>query len=458
MLNEKLDIIEDGKNAVINGDIDTAIHRFRSILDENPNDADALLGMAYISFHRMDMEEGRGYLEAARQAEPNNPRVLFKIGFLSEAEDDFERAREMYEKAYENDRDNPEMKSAVERMRYLTDGLGMELHDGTNVGEHTYIKPQGFRFNIFSGDGGLVKSMKQFYRHIGKNFQDSFLYNFIAIGKNHAFMLAIVGLILMALSETSKVLGVIGIVLLCASPIVLAFHYLARFKVNKFLKEVRQHFIDETGYQLADPDRGTTELSRIVKKTSMLSMIFIYLTTRWFWFSKNVEVGVFDRVDLPKPSWWQSKKKKRLSRTKNLRNSIEDALNRHWLFHLRNSKELPNWKNGRWSDSRLYIRHFVQGEPAEEFDFRPIDNSPFIVRAIRPLYKIIGVPLGFGVWLTGIFLSATVIFAPLGEKLFDEIAPAVMNMRKPTRKKGVGSIPIKDNLVIRAELSPMRAI
>ncbi len=458
MSKEKLENIEDGNKAMLRGDIDTAMHRFRHILDQDPDDADALIGLASISFQRYEIEKGKQYLEMARESEPHNPRVLFRIGYIYEAEDDYNRAYEMYQKAHESAPEDPQIQSALERIQYLADGQQRVLHDGTYVGEHTQIGPRSFRFNIFSGEHGIIKAMKQFYEHIGQNFEPGFLHNFMTIGKFHSLVLLIAGMLIIGLSQNNGVLNILGIVVLCCSPLVLILNFMARFKLRRFLKDVRQHFIDETGYQIADPDRGTEELCRVTKKTSLLSMIFIFLASNWYFFSKSVEIVLADRVDLEKPAWWQFKKRKKLSQGKNIQRDIDDALNRHCLFHLRNSKALPNWEDGRWTDNLYYIKHHIQGEPAEDFDFKALDNSSFLTGMIRPFYMIIGVPLGICVWFSGLLIAATIVLAPLGEKIMMEIAPAVMTMRKPNLHKGIDSIPVKDNLVIRSELQPIRSI
>jgi Tetratricopeptide repeat len=449
--------LEDGESAIHRGDIDSAMHEYRSILDNDPKNVDALLGLAYSYFSRYEIERGREYLEEAQKIDPENPLVMYKLGYLHESLDDYETAQSYYEKAHSRDKSNPEINAAIERIQYLHDGEAMKLSDGTFIGDHSYFKPRKWRLHILSGASDLMRTMKHFYEHVGQKYEPTFLHNFMAFSKEHALFLLIVGFILTGI-QAGTFTAILGVVLIGASTIVAILSFLSRFKLRKFMKDVRQHFLDETGYQIADPDRGVLELCKVTHKTGLLTMIITFLVTRWAFFDKEVVLEIWDRIDLPKPAWWQFKKKKKLTSTKNIKNIVHEALNRHWMFHLRNSASLPNWMNSRWNDNNMYIRHLLQGEDADDFDFKPIDNTPFLVKVFKLPLKLIALPISMMVFVIGLFFAATVVFAPMGERLMLEIAPAVMHIRKPTRTKGVEAIPVKDGLVIRSELQPMESL
>ena len=192
--------LEAGEKALQIHDIDTAIHEYRSILDSEPKNVDALLGLMNTYLFCHDLERVESYLDEALAVDPENPVILCKAGYLYESMDDFVNARLKYEKAYAKEKNNPEINAAMERLKYLHDGEEMKLSDGTYIGEHTDIKPQKLSNIIFTSSRDLVKLMRQFYQHIGKEFEESVIYKFLSLKKRYALFLLTSGIMMAVVS------------------------------------------------------------------------------------------------------------------------------------------------------------------------------------------------------------------------------------------------------------------
>lgn len=75
--------------------------RLMQFLDENPNDAMALLSLANIRKRQGKTDEAARLLERAVAAEPEYRSARALLGELLETRADIDRARESYERAYE---------------------------------------------------------------------------------------------------------------------------------------------------------------------------------------------------------------------------------------------------------------------------------------------------------------------------------------------------------------------
>ena len=72
---------------------------FRAILDQRPNNAEALAGLAELSIAEGRIEEGRQRFEELRRRVPEDRRTLLSLAFLSEFRDNLEEAESFIQRA-----------------------------------------------------------------------------------------------------------------------------------------------------------------------------------------------------------------------------------------------------------------------------------------------------------------------------------------------------------------------
>ena len=98
------------------GENEEAREILEEILNENPDDVDAILTMSVISFNRGEEEEALALMEKARNVE-ENPLVIANLGFVYEKMGNIDRALEMWEKALSMDSSLIEVEEAINRYR-----------------------------------------------------------------------------------------------------------------------------------------------------------------------------------------------------------------------------------------------------------------------------------------------------------------------------------------------------
>ena len=98
------------------GENEEAREILEEILNENPDDVEAILSMGVISFNRGEEEEALALMEKARNVE-ENPLVIANLGFVYEKMGNIDRALEMWEKALSMDSSLIEVEEAINRYK-----------------------------------------------------------------------------------------------------------------------------------------------------------------------------------------------------------------------------------------------------------------------------------------------------------------------------------------------------
>ena len=98
------------------GENEEAREILEEILNENPDDVDAILTMGVISFNKGAEEEALALMEKARNVE-ENPLVIANLGFVYEKMGNIDRALEMWEKALSMDSSLIEVEEAINRYK-----------------------------------------------------------------------------------------------------------------------------------------------------------------------------------------------------------------------------------------------------------------------------------------------------------------------------------------------------
>jgi Tetratricopeptide repeat/Aspartyl protease len=73
-----------GDTAFTKGDFQTAFTDYNNAIEENPDDAEAILGLGTLDLYRNDWRNARTYLNRARHLLPNDPRVDARLATLQE--------------------------------------------------------------------------------------------------------------------------------------------------------------------------------------------------------------------------------------------------------------------------------------------------------------------------------------------------------------------------------------
>jgi hypothetical protein len=451
MTRETASELKRGHASLQERDRDTALHCFRNVLDENPGNAEALCALSDLYLKAdLDVAQAEKYIEQALAENPGDISVILKGAQFAEGEDEWSRAQELYEKALVLDPDSIEAKAGIERITYLMSGTGGEMHDGTYIGNHSELQPTP----LFSSPlkGKLISIANDFYRHIGRDVPGKAIIQWSPLIK---LVMVITFLITPALMESSDEGRAVAALLWGVFSIGVVVLVILHRRKKKLVEDMRQHFIDETGFQIADPDKGVTELRRVLGATKAGFMIWLRVLTGWWYREESEKIEVGERIDLKKPSWWKFQEKRELRRGKRFTQMLQEVLNRHWFFHLRNPKTIDAWNQGQWSDDDRYIRHLILGEIVDDFDFRTEDEpESHLFKIVRVFWFIPGFCLGAPLFAIGFFLA--MLGLPIGERLVDEIAPYVMFLKKPELKRGVQSLPLKDDLVVGSDLVTLR--
>ncbi len=74
----------EGDAAFAQGDFQTAFRDYNDAIAEDPNDAEAVLGLGTLDLYRNDWRNARVYLNRARHLAPNDPRTLARLTTLQE--------------------------------------------------------------------------------------------------------------------------------------------------------------------------------------------------------------------------------------------------------------------------------------------------------------------------------------------------------------------------------------